>query len=145
MSETVLITGGGGFIGSHVADELLEAGYHVRVLDCLCEQVHGAGAVRPAYLSPDAEFIHGDVRDPRAVRRSLDGVHDVIHLAAAVGVGQSMYEIEHYVSTNGVGTSVLLEAMEGFAIRKLIVASSMSIYGEGLYFNRHGAPQTGAD
>jgi dTDP-L-rhamnose 4-epimerase len=130
---TVLITGGAGFIGSHVTDELIGRGYRVRILDNLCEQVHGPGAGVPDYLNPMAEFIEGDVRDRSIVESSLDGVDAVVHLAAAVGVGQSMYEMEHYISTNCVGTAVLLETLIKSPVKKLIVASSMSIYGEGLY------------
>src|SRR5947199_9778615 len=110
MSGRVLITGGAGFIGSHLADELLEHGYQVRALDDLSEQVHGPGASRPGYLSPEVELVEGDVRDPEAVRRALDGIDAVFHLAARVGVGQSMYEIERYTSIKKLGTAVLLEA-----------------------------------
>src|SRR5215212_41446 len=133
MSEQVLITGGAGFIGSHVADDLLEAGYRVRALDCLLPQVHGAGADRPEYLSKDVELFQGDVRDPVAVRKALAGVDAVIHLAAAVGVGQSMYQIAEYTSDNNLGTAVLMEALIERPVKRLVVASSMSIYGEGLY------------
>ena len=138
MGERVLITGGAGFIGSHLADELLAAGYEVRVLDSLLAQVHGRADQPPAYLSPEVEFIHGDVRDAAAVRQALSGVHAVFHFAAAVGVGQSMYEMEHYTSINALGTAVLLESIIDRPIEKLIVASSMSIYGEGLYRDSRG-------
>jgi dTDP-L-rhamnose 4-epimerase len=136
----VLITGGAGFIGSHLADRLLADGYEVRALDNLDRQVHPDGT-RPDYLADDVELHVGDVRDRGAVRRSLDGIDAVIHFAAAVGVGQSMYEIERYTSINAIGAAVLLEeALERRdAIRKLLVASSMSIYGEGQYRN----PRTG--
>jgi dTDP-L-rhamnose 4-epimerase len=132
MSQLVLITGGAGFIGSHLADELLRSGYRVRALDNLSPQVHGAGAHRPAYLAGDVELQVGDVRDPDAVRRALDGVDAVFHLAAMVGVGQSMYEVERYTDVNNRGTAVLLEALAERPVAKLVVASSMSIYGEGL-------------
>ncbi|HJV33572.1 NAD-dependent epimerase/dehydratase family protein [Geomonas sp.] len=139
MTGSVLITGGAGFIGSHLADELLRHGYRVRVLDSLIPQVHGPDAVRPAYLHPDVELVKGDVRDPDAVRRALVGTHAVFHLAAMVGVGQSMYEIERYTSVNNTGTAVLLEAMvQAGGDRKLVVASSMSIYGEGRYLDGQG-------
>ena len=132
MSQTVLIIGGAGFIGAHLAGELLRAGYAVRILDNLDPQVH-AGGQRPAYLDPGAELIAGDVRDRDKLRQSLSGVDMVAHLAAAVGVGQSMYQIEHYTSVNDVGTAVLLEELaEREHVRRLLVASSMSIYGEGL-------------
>ena len=132
MAESVLITGGAGFIGSHLADELLSAGYRVRALDSLVEQVHG-GAERPDYLNDDVELITGDVRDAEVVRRAVTGVDAVVHLAARVGVGQSMYEPAEYAAANSVGTGILLEALLEQPVRKLVVASSMSVYGEGAY------------
>ncbi|MCE5276899.1 MAG: SDR family NAD(P)-dependent oxidoreductase [Planctomycetaceae bacterium] len=134
--KTVLITGGAGFIGSHVADELLRSGYAVRALDSLVPQVHGGA--RPDYLSREVDLIVGDVRDAAAVRRALEGVDAVFHFAAIVGVGQSMYQIEQYVDTNIRGTAVLLEALAQAPVERLIVASSMSIYGEGLYITPTG-------
>lgn len=130
--RSVLITGGAGFIGSHVADELLAHGYRVRILDSLVDQVHG-GAARPDYLAADVEVVRGDVRDPDAVARALSGCEAVYHFAAMVGVGQSMYQIQRYTSVNNDGTAVLLEALAKHPVERLIVASSMSIYGEGLY------------
>src|SRR5437588_10591093 len=132
MVDTILITGGAGFIGSHLADELLAHGYRVRMLDNLTPQVHGE-AVRPEYLDPEVELIVGDVRDPDAVARAVEGVDAVAHLAARVGVGQSMYEIAEYTDTNSRGTAVLLEALLDRPVRRLLLASSMSVYGEGLY------------
>ncbi|MGZ8717209.1 MAG: NAD-dependent epimerase/dehydratase family protein [Gaiellaceae bacterium] len=137
IKPLVLITGGAGFIGSHLADELLSGGYRVRALDNLTPQVH-AGAARPDYLAADVELEVGDVRDAVAVRRALDGVDSVVHLAARVGVGQSMYEIAEYTSVNSLGTAVLLEALAEKPVRKLLVASSMSVYGEGLYLDGTG-------
>jgi dTDP-L-rhamnose 4-epimerase len=136
----VLITGGAGFIGSHLADLLLAEGHQVRALDNLDQQVHPAGE-RPDYLDGDVELQVGDVRDHDAVRQALDGVDAVVHFAAAVGVGQSMYEIERYTSINAIGAAVLLEEVveRRDRIGKLLVASSMSIYGEGQYRN----PRTG--
>ena len=128
---TVLITGGAGFVGSHLADELLEHGYRVRALDNLDAQVHGDANSRPAYLNAEVELIRGDVRDRAAVNRALRGVDAVFHFAAAVGVGQSMYEIERYTDVNNRGTAVLLEALSAEPVQRLIVASSMSLYGEG--------------
>lgn len=132
MSQTVLITGGAGFIGSHLADELIATGYNVRILDRLLDQVHDR-AQRPSYLHPDVELIQGDICDPRAVRYACGGVDVVYHLAARVGVGQSMYDIVKYTETNNIGTAVLLEELMQRPVGKLVVASSMSIYGEGLY------------
>src|SRR5436305_7245534 len=142
MRGRVLITGGAGFIGSHLADELLAAGYGVRALDNLSEQVHGPDLAdsgeRPGYLSPEVELLRGDVRDPAAVRRALAGVDAVFHLAAMVGVGQSMYELAAYTSVNNLGTAVLLEALIEKPVARLVVASSMSIYGEGRYRDAAG-------
>jgi dTDP-L-rhamnose 4-epimerase len=138
LSEHVLVTGGAGFIGSHLADELLAHGYRVRALDSLVGQVHEGK--RPEFLSADVELVEGDVRDVDAVRRALDGVDSVVHLAARVGVGQSMYEIAEYTSANSLATAQLMEALVEHPVRKLVVASSMSIYGEGLY---SGAEQPG--
>jgi dTDP-L-rhamnose 4-epimerase len=133
MPKRILVTGGAGFVGSHTVDALLAQGHQVRILDSLSPQVHAA--VPPAYLSPDVELIEADMRDVDAVRRAVDGVEVVYHLAAAVGVGQSMYEIAHYMGANTQGTANLLQALldSELHIEKLIVASSMSIYGEGEY------------
>lgn len=134
----VLITGGAGFIGSHLADNLLRAGYRVRVLDALVEQVHGDKRARPGYLDPQVELVVGDVCDKEAVQRALHGIDAVFHFAAAVGVGQSMYEIAHYIRVNNLGTAVLLEALVARPVQRLVVASSMSLYGEGLYRDTAG-------
>ncbi|HEY0784334.1 MAG TPA: NAD-dependent epimerase/dehydratase family protein [Acidobacteriaceae bacterium] len=140
MSKQVLITGGAGFVGSHVADGLLRAGHRVRILDELTPQVH-PGGLRPEYLSPEVELVVGDVRDASALRRVLPGVDVIYHFAATVGVGQSMYEISRYMSVNTQGTAELLQAILDLKLapEKLIVASSMSIYGEGRYL----CPQSG--
>ncbi len=129
----ILVTGGAGFIGSHLVDGLLKAGHTVRVLDNFEPQVHGN--TRPDYLNPSAEYLEGDVRDRQALRRALEGIEVVFHEAAMVGVGQSMYEIERYTSANVLGTAILLDVIvnDRLPIQKLIVASSMSIYGEGQY------------
>jgi dTDP-L-rhamnose 4-epimerase len=133
MNKQVLITGGAGFVGSHLADGLLRKGYSVRVLDDLTPQVHGNR--RPDYLSPHVELRTGDLRNPDCIRNALKGVDIIFHLAAAVGVGQSMYEISRYMSVNTLGTAELLQAMLDLRLEpdKLVVASSMSIYGEGKY------------
>jgi dTDP-L-rhamnose 4-epimerase len=129
--ETVLITGGAGFIGRRVTQCLLEKGHNVRIIDPLIDQVHHGQ--RPDGLCPDAELITGDVRDQAALERALEGCQSVIHLAAEVGVGQSMYAVERYVSVNDLGTAVLFQALIKRRVRRVVVASSMSIYGEGLY------------
>lgn len=128
----VLITGGAGFIGSHVCDVLLATNYDVRVLDNLAPQVHGSQRRRPSYLSSDVELVIGNICDPIAIERALRGVDRVLHLASAVGVGQSMYDIAAYVQANELGTAILLEALSKQPVARLVVASSMSIYGEGL-------------
>jgi len=136
-SKQILITGGAGFVGSHTADALIQRGHKVRIFDNLSEQVHPAGI--PDYLPAEAEFIRGDVRDPAALARAVRGVDVVYHFAAAVGVGQSMYQIAEYTAVNNQGTANLLQAILDTRSHpgKLIVASSMSIYGEGRYLCEH--------
>ena len=135
MAEHILVTGGAGFIGSFLVDALLERGHSVRIYDALVPQVHGDEQAVPDYLNPEAEFIKGDVRDRDALGRALRGIDVVYHLAAAVGVGQSMYEIQYYTDVNTLGGAVLLDLVANteHSVRKMIVASSMSIYGEGKY------------
>jgi nucleoside-diphosphate-sugar epimerase len=130
----ILVTGGAGFVGSHIVDALLLRGHSVRVYDALDRQVHPTGRV-PSYLSEKAEFIHGDVRDRARLASAIEGVDVVFHEAAYVGVGQSMYEIRRYVDGNSLGGATLLDilANDKHQVKKLIVASSMSIYGEGQY------------
>ncbi len=131
MAVSVLVTGGAGFIGRHVTAALLRHGYAVRVLDSLIEQVHHGNGPDP--ILDDVEFIHGDVRDAELMAQAVRGMDKVIHLAADVGVGQSMYEIDRYVSVNDHGSAVLFQALIGNPVERVVVASSMSIYGEGLY------------
>ena len=137
MSETVLITGGAGFIGRAVTKELLHRGNRVRVLDSLIEQVHG-DRERPDDFPEDAELIVGDIRNKDVVKHALKGADSVIHLAAEVGVGQSMYAVERYTSVNETGSAVLFEALIDHPVRRAVTASSMSIYGEGLYEDADG-------
>lgn len=129
----ILVTGGAGFIGSHLTDALVARGHSVRVLDLLVPQVHAVDT--PQYVNPAAEFLRGDVADPQIVKQAIEDVDAIFHLAAEVGVGQSMYEITRYVRANDLGTAVLLENLidRKDQIKKLVVASSMSIYGEGAY------------
>ncbi|HVW10830.1 MAG TPA: NAD-dependent epimerase/dehydratase family protein [Bryobacteraceae bacterium] len=145
MTKNILITGGAGFIGAHAARELLAHGYSVRALDSLVPQVHGPDRRRPAYLPSDVHLMVGDVRDSETAVRALRGVDAVIHLAALVGVGQSMYRIAEYTRVNDEGTAVLLEALSACPVEKLIVASSMSIYGEGAYIDEDGHTRQGYD
>ena len=138
MAEKVLITGGAGFIGRHLSRALLEKGDEVRVLDSFIDQVHGDRSA-VAELGPHVEVHEGDVRDGDAVARALDGVDKVVHLAAEVGVGQSMYAIDRYVSVNDLGTATVFQKLIDRPVRRVVVASSMSIYGEGLYRDADGA------
>jgi dTDP-L-rhamnose 4-epimerase len=136
----ILVTGGAGFIGSHLVDALILKGHTVRVLDALVPQVHRHGDTWPPWLSAEVERLRGDVSDTEVWPKALEGIDIVYHLAAEVGVGQSMYEIVRYVNANAMGTAQLLErlARGGHSIQKLIVASSMCVYGEGAYGTRSG-------
>lgn len=138
-----MVTGGAGFVGSHLVDALLTAGHRVRVLDSLEAQVHGSGDHVPDYLNPEAELVRGSVLDVDAVRGALEGIDVVFHQAALVGVGQSMYDIARYCRVNTGGAGVVLEEIvkRRGHIRKVVVASSMSIYGEGAYRTRGGEPR----
>ena len=136
----ILVTGGAGFIGSHVVDALLEAGEDVRVLDAFLPAAHRE---RPAYLDARAELIEGDIRDPDTVARAVDGVDAVSHQAAMVGLGVDIGDIADYVAHNDLGTAVLLRALRGFSGR-LVLGSSMVVYGEGRYrCPRHGIVRPG--
>ncbi|MFL6721351.1 MAG: NAD-dependent epimerase/dehydratase family protein [Sphingomonas sp.] len=137
LGERVLITGGAGFIGRAVTKELLHRGNAVRVLDSLIEQVHG-DRQRPEDFPAEAELIVGDIRNKDVVTRALHGIDSVVHLAAEVGVGQSMYAVERYTSVNETGSAVLFEALIDHPVRRVVTASSMSIYGEGLYRDADG-------
>ena len=129
----VLVTGGAGFIGSFLVDHLARVGHQVRVLDSLDPQVHPDGP--PKYLSPQAELLVGDIRDKQRCLEALDGIDAVIHAAAAVGVAQSLYRVEHYVDVNVRGTATLLECLaeRKQPLRKLVIPTSMTGYGEGMY------------
>lgn len=131
----ILITGGAGFIGSHLADELVDLGHAVTVFDNLDEQVHLHGRA-PKYLNKNVHFVKGDVRDYESLKKIVTGdIEAVFHQAACVGVGQSQYQIKKYVDVNIGGTSNLLDILANLnhKVEKLIVAASMSGYGEGLY------------
>ena len=133
MAERFLVTGGAGFIGSHLVDSLLAEGHAVRVLDDLLAQAHPTGTAR--FLAKDAELVVGDLRDRATIDRVLERVDAVFHLGGMVGNGQSMVEVRRYVDVNGVGTATLLEgiAARRDRIRRLVVSSSMAVYGDGAY------------
>jgi dTDP-L-rhamnose 4-epimerase len=126
----ILITGAAGFIGSHVAEAALAAGHEIRGLDSLAPAVHDG---RPAYWPAGAELVTGDIRDPRMVSRVMDGVDVVCHQAALVGLGKDLSDLPAYCDVNVTGTAVLLEAMSRREVWRLILASSMVVYGEGGY------------
>ncbi len=132
--KRILVTGGAGFIGSHLTDHLISKGYLVRVMDNLHTQIHPSGKP-PSYLNPKAEFIKGDVTKRKDWEKALKGIDAVFHFAAAVGVGQSMYQIERYVKDNCLGTAIFLDilANKRHTVKKMIVAASMSSFGEGMY------------
>jgi len=134
--EKVLVTGGAGFIGSHTVDLLIERGYHATVLDNLEPQVHGHKRKLPDYINKNAVLLYGNVLDRELLKKTIQEVDAIIHLAAMVGVGQSMYQIERYVDVNTRGTANLLDVLVNIEnnVKKLVVASSMSIYGEGKYY-----------
>lgn len=134
MPKKVLVTGGAGFIGSHMVDKLIENGHEVRIFDNLDKQVHKSGK-KPPYLNDNAELVKGDVRNKKQLKKALEDIEGIFHFAAAVGVGQSMYELNYYIETNVVGTSNLLELLvnSDHDVKKIIIAASMSSYGEGSY------------
>jgi dTDP-L-rhamnose 4-epimerase len=144
-NEQVLVTGGAGFIGSHLVDALVEGGHKVRILDSLDPQVHGEKAKPPDCLPSQVDVRIGSLLDPDVLNTALDGVDIVFHQAAVVGVGQSMYEIARYCENNTLGAARLLEAIVARRdrIRKVVVASSMSIYGEGAYVDEEGGRRIG--
>jgi len=129
----ILVTGGCGFIGSHLVDRLVSDGHKVRVYDILEPQVHGAK--KPAYLNKGAEYIYADMHNKEKLKKAIKGVEFIFHEASRVGVGQSMYEIEKFVGHNSYGTAVLLDLLVNTKnkVKKIVVASSMCIYGEGAY------------
>ena len=134
MREKILVTGGAGFIGSFLVDKLVKQDYEVTIFDNLDPQVH-ANSSPPNYLNKSAKFIKGDVRDYEALKGVMCDANAVFHLAAAVGVGQSQYQIKKYVEVNIGGTANLLDILANHKnkIEKLVVAASMSSYGEGKY------------
>jgi dTDP-L-rhamnose 4-epimerase len=138
----VLVTGGDGFIGSHVVDALIAAGHGVRILDNLHPAAHAA---TPAYRNPHAGYLRGDIRDPAAIDDALQGLDDVCHQAAMIGLGTDIGDITDYVSHNDLGTAVLLRALSRRAFGgRLVLASSMVVYGEGRYVcAEHGLVRPG--
>lgn len=133
-NKHILVTGGAGFIGSHLVDKLIDNGYEVRVMDSLIKQIHPTGKL-PSYFNKKAKFLKGDVTRRTDWLKALDGIDSIVHFASSVGVGQSMYEVERYVKVNCLGTALLLDILANskHSIKKILVAASMSSYGEGSY------------
>lgn len=131
--KNILVTGGAGFIGSHIVDKLISSGYRVTILDNFDKQVHQN--TTPKYLNKKAKLIKGSVTNSKDIKNSLQGIDTIYHHAAVVGVGQSMYAIEYYVKNNSLGTAKILDylANNKHSVKRLFIASSMSAYGEGLY------------
>jgi dTDP-L-rhamnose 4-epimerase len=138
MKKRVLITGGAGFIGSHLANDLLKRGYKVRILDLLSPELHGMDRLRPSYLHSDIEFLFGDLRNREVVSRVLQDVDIVYHFAAKVDSSRTLYETSEITSINSLGTAIFLEGLKRQSVERLIVASSMNIYGEGSYVGLDG-------
>lgn len=126
----VLVTGAAGFIGSHVAEALTAAGHEVRWLDSLSPSVHNG---KPPYIPNGSSFLQADIRDSPVVAEALDGVDAVCHLAAMVGLGVSLADLPQYCDVNVTGTAVLLDAMGRQGVSRLVLSSSMVVYGEGAY------------
>jgi dTDP-L-rhamnose 4-epimerase len=145
--EKVLITGGAGFIGRHLARHLINSGFVVRILDNLGKQIHGAIPIDLEWLSDDRiEFMRGSVTERTDVEAALEGVTQVVHLAAETGTGQSMYELVRYNEVNSQGTAMLLDILANrhdHGIRRIVLSSSRSVYGEGAYTCVHCGPQNG--
>src|SRR5687768_1147790 len=132
--KTVLVTGGAGYIGSHLVDRLVSQGYTVTVLDSLEPQVHRSGTW-PSYANAGARYVRGDVRDRSAFEPLVLASDAVVHFGAAVSVGQSMYQVDRYVDVNTRGTALLLDILVNakHKVQKVLVASSIGVYGEGAY------------
>ena len=130
----VLVTGGAGYIGSHLVDGLLARGYQVTVLDNLEPQVHRSGTW-PSYANAGARYVRGDVRDRAVFEPLVLEAESVVHFAAAVSIGQSMYQVDRYVDVNTRGTALLLDMLVNLKhhVQKVLVASSIGVYGEGAY------------
>jgi len=132
-TKKILVTGGAGFIGSHIVDELIAQGHAVRILDNLDPQAHKNK--KPSYLHPEVEFINGDICNVDVIKKALEDIEVIHHHAAAVGIGKSMYEITHFVKVNNLGTAKLLDFIvnQKNNVQKIIVAASNTAYGEGAY------------
>ncbi len=134
QGKKILVTGGAGFVGSHLVDQLVKKGHEVKILDNLDDQVHPGGGC-PDYLNKHVEFIHGDVRDYELFKKTIQNTEIIFHKAAVVGVGQSQYQIKKYMDSNVGGTANLLDIIVNNKnhVEKIILAASMSSYGEGRY------------
>jgi dTDP-L-rhamnose 4-epimerase len=135
MSNKILVTGGAGFIGSFLVDELIKEGNDVRILDSLDSQVHPGGE-KPLYINKNAEFMKGDVSNLEDVKKAIEDVEIIFHEAASVGIGQSNYQISKFVKTNSIGTANIFDAVingNGTSVKKILIPGSNTSYGEGMY------------
>jgi len=133
MNPKVLITGGAGFLGTHLARELLRRGCELTLLDNFNPQIHGAGAALPADLAAEVRLHRGDVRDASAWHAAMPGHTCIVHLAAETGTAQSMYAADHYTQVNVGGTQLLCDALSAPPVERIVLASSRAVYGEGAY------------
>jgi dTDP-L-rhamnose 4-epimerase len=144
--ETILITGGAGFIGTHLSLALIEKGYKIKVLDILSPQIHGENPMKDSFLfkkiKDKVDFIIGSITEREDIVKAIAGVSIIVHYVAETGTGQSMYELKRYSDVNLGGTSLLLDVLSNteHQVKKIVVASSRAIYGEGMYLDKVGTP-----
>jgi dTDP-L-rhamnose 4-epimerase len=140
----ILVTGGAGFIGGAIVDAALDEGHEVRVLDSFRSDVHASDGAGEPEARAGVELVRGDIRDPDIVATALDGIDLVCHQAAKVGLGKDFSDAPDYVSSNDLGTAILLAQMTAVGISRLVIASSMVVYGEGAYRGPRGITRPAA-